>query len=103
MDSRYPPFVVELGNTDPALAEIVRRQHDLYFSAGSLDSRTRMLIHLAVDAYAGSTGVGPIAAMCRRVGASDADIAEALRIAHLVAGNKVLVSAAGAFDGPDAE
>ena len=99
MERHYPPFVVQLANTDPSFAEIVAREHDLYEAAGGLDGKTKALIHLAVDAYAGSTGVKPIADLCRRAGATEQEISEALRIAHLVAGNRVLVSAAAAFVG----
>ena len=99
MERHYPPFVVQLANTDPSFAEIVAREHDLYEAAGGLDGKTKALIHLAVDAYAGSTGVKPIADLCRRAGGSEREISEALRIAHLVAGNRVLVSAAAAFVG----
>ncbi len=99
MERHYPPFVVQLADTDPSLADVVAREHDLHETAGSLDRKTKMLIHLAVDAYAGSTGVKPIADLCRRAGATEREISEALRIAHLVAGNRVLVSAAAAFAG----
>jgi alkylhydroperoxidase/carboxymuconolactone decarboxylase family protein YurZ len=99
MERHYPPFVVQLAGTDPSLAKIVADEHDLFEAGGALDGKTKMLIHLAVDTYAGSTAVKPIADLCRRAGASEGEICEALRIAHLIAGNRVLVSAEAAFAG----
>jgi alkylhydroperoxidase/carboxymuconolactone decarboxylase family protein YurZ len=101
MNAPYPPFIQDLQRTDPALHELVARKHDLVMGPGALDARTNLLILLAVDAFAGSSGVRGISAAARQQGASDAQLAEAIRIAFHVAGNKVLVSGAAAF-GPGA-
>ncbi len=100
MNPAPPPFLSHLASADPELHSVVAAEHDLVMSAtGSLGRKQTMLILLAVDAFAGSSGVGPISGACRKAGASDVEIAEALRVAHLVAGNRVLATAAAAFEG----
>ncbi len=65
---------------------------------GALDPKVKSLISLAVDAFAGSSGVRPLADAARRAGATEAEIAEALRLAYYVAGNKALFSTMATFD-----
>lgn len=93
----YPDFIEQLSHTDPTLFELVARQHDLVLGAEGVDSKITLLIMLAVDAFAGSSGVAPLAALARRNGASEVEIGQAVRIASHVAGNRVLASAAAAF------
>jgi alkylhydroperoxidase/carboxymuconolactone decarboxylase family protein YurZ len=98
MKSPHPPFLSDLARTDPSFHAVVAAEHDLVMSSeGALDPKQRMLIFLAVDAYAGSSGVGPISEACRRLGATGAEVAQALRIAHLVAGHRVLAAATPVF------
>lgn len=97
MSPRYPEFIQRLQRTDPELFAVVAAKHDLVMRPGALEQKTKLLILLAADALAGSTGVRGIAAAARQQGASDAEIAEALRVASHVAGNRVLASGAAAF------
>ena len=98
MNNYYPPFVQALKETDPAMYRIVTDKFDLVMGAGELDQKTKLLIALAVDSYAGSTGVNGIANAARKAGASENEITEALRIAYHIAGNKVLASSSLAFE-----
>jgi alkylhydroperoxidase/carboxymuconolactone decarboxylase family protein YurZ len=97
MSPPYPEFIQRLQRTDPELFAVAVARHDLVMRPGALEQKTKMLILLAVDAFAGSTGVRGIAAAAREVGASDAEVAEALRVASHVAGNRVLAAGAAAF------
>jgi len=98
MNKQYPPFIQKLEKTDPELYQLVSAQHDKIMSQGAIDMKTKFLILLAVDAFAGSTGVKGISDVARKMGATEAEIAESLRIAYNVAGNKVLNASMAAFD-----
>jgi alkylhydroperoxidase/carboxymuconolactone decarboxylase family protein YurZ len=98
MNRQYPPFIQNLEKHDPELYKVVTGGHDLIMAPGALDVKTKLLISLAVDAFAGSTGVQGIANAARGAGATEAEIAEALRLAYYVAGNKVLFTAMAAFE-----
>jgi alkylhydroperoxidase/carboxymuconolactone decarboxylase family protein YurZ len=93
----YPPFIQQLEKTDPGLYKLVSEQQDLIMGPGALDIKVKLLIALAIDAYAGSTGVRGISEVLRKMGASDDEIKESLRIAYNIAGNKVLNTSASAF------
>lgn len=95
---KYPPFIEKLEQSDNELFRLVSAQHDLVLAPGSLDQKTKFLILLAVDAYASSTGVKNIAEAARKMGATDKEISESLRIAYHIAGNKFLNCATHAFD-----
>lgn len=94
----YPPFIKKLETTDPELFKLVSAKHDLVTSPGALDVKTKILITLSVDAFAGSTGVRPIADLARSFGITDEELRESLQIAYHVAGNKVLNASSAAFD-----
>jgi alkylhydroperoxidase/carboxymuconolactone decarboxylase family protein YurZ len=95
---QYPPFIQKLGTTDPELFQLVTKQHDMVMSPGAIDIKNKFLILLALDAYAGSSGVKGISDVARKMGASEEEIAESLRIAYHVAGNKVLHCSMNAYE-----
>ena len=95
---QYPPFIEKLGKTDPELYQIVISQHDKVMSPGAIDIKTKFLILLALDAYAGSSGVKGISEAARKMGATEGEIAESLRIAYHIAGNKVLNCSMNAYE-----
>lgn len=99
MPIQFPPFMQKVQKNDPELFDIVARFHNLVMGPGVLDAKTKLLIMLAVDALAGSSGVKGIAETARKTGATESEIVEALRLAHYVAGNKVLFTAMAAFEG----
>jgi alkylhydroperoxidase/carboxymuconolactone decarboxylase family protein YurZ len=98
MRPQYPPFIQKVQKSDPELFKVVAETHELIMQPGALDAKTKLLITLAVDTFAGSTGVKGIAAAARRAGATEAEIVEALRLAYYVAGNKLLFTAMAAFE-----
>lgn len=98
MRTQYPPFMQKVQKSDPELFKVITESHDLVMKPGTLDAKTKLLITLAVDAFAGSSGVKGIADAARRTGATDAEIVEALRLAYYVAGNKALFTAMAAFE-----
>jgi alkylhydroperoxidase/carboxymuconolactone decarboxylase family protein YurZ len=92
-----PPFLKSLSDRDPALAKAV----DLLWEtaqSGPLDPKTRTLITMALDAAHGAArGVESLANQARAQGASDEEIAQALRLAYIVAGMNCLTTGAAAF------
>ena len=49
----YPPFIEKLEKVDPEFFPVVTAQHDKVMAAGAIDVKTKFLILLALDAYAG--------------------------------------------------
>ena len=89
-----PKFIDEIKYYDPELHQAVTALADLSMAPGALDGKTKTLITLALDALAGAKkGVEVLAKQARKLGATDQEIAEALRLAYFVAGNKVLAIA----------
>ena len=97
-----PKFIDEIKYYDPELHQAVTALADLSMAPGALDGKTKTLITLALDALAGAKkGVEVLAKQARKLGATDQEIAEALRLAYFVAGNKVLAIADEAFEEDD--
>jgi alkylhydroperoxidase/carboxymuconolactone decarboxylase family protein YurZ len=97
VNNHYPPFIQKMEKIDPVFFRAVAESHDLALAPGALDPKVKSLILLAVDAFAGSSGVSPLADAARRAGATEAEIIEALRLAYCIGGNKVLSAAMAAF------
>lgn len=94
------PFIASIQNYDPEFYKLVKGMEDLTQQEGGLDPKTKLMISLAVDACTGATqGVAAIAAVLRKMGVSDAQIGEVLRIAYFAHGNTVLATSAAAFQG----
>jgi alkylhydroperoxidase/carboxymuconolactone decarboxylase family protein YurZ len=94
----YPKFIQDLEKSDLELFKVASSSADLAMRPGVLDLKTKMLIILALDAFAGSEGVKPVADMLRQMGVTEQEIKEALEIPYFVAGNKVLHARALAFE-----
>lgn len=93
-----PPFLKALENYDPEFAQVMEKIVSLSLMEGSLDSKTRTLIALALDAALGAAeGVSSLAEQARKMGVSDQEIAEVLRLAYFASGNSVLHSSFAAF------
>ncbi|WP_434511683.1 carboxymuconolactone decarboxylase family protein [Desulfitobacterium sp. AusDCA] len=93
-----PPFLKFLESNDPDFAQAVERVFSSAMSPGALDQKTKLLIALALDAAQGSgQGVASIAGQLKTQGTTDAEIAEALRIAYFAFGNSILASSSSAF------
>lgn len=99
MAGNYPDFISKLEKNDPKLYESVTGIYDFSMSPGELDTRTKILISLALDALAGAgEGVRVLSKIARDMGVSGEQIAEALRLAYFVAGNPVLNAMKAAFE-----
>ena len=83
-----PPFLVRFAELDPAFVDqIARIRQEAYYTPGALDVKTKVLIALALDLFTGSTtGTQLLAARARDAGATDAEIAEVVKICYSVAG-----------------
>jgi alkylhydroperoxidase/carboxymuconolactone decarboxylase family protein YurZ len=92
MANNYPPFIAALENSDPVLFKAVAALYDAAMTPGELDAKTKILIALAIDAFEGSTeGVRSLSGAAKKMGMTDGQINEALRIAYMISGNKTLV------------
>ncbi len=96
--NNYPPFYEKIKNSDQEFYKILTDKCDFVMKPGALDIKTKMLILLAVDAYAASSGVKNIAHVAKQMGASKEEIYESLRIAYNVAGNVVIHNSVDAFE-----
>ena len=92
------PFIEAIQSYDPKFFQLVKGIEDLTHEESSLDPETKLMIALAVDACTGaSEGVAAIAGTLRKMGVSDAQIGEVLRITYFAKGNTVLSAGAAAF------
>lgn len=93
-----PPFVQQLKERDPELYNAVAKIIELAMSPGALDAKAKTLIALALDAYIGSEGgVASLSSQARKLGATDQEINEAIRIAYFVSGMRTLAAGSNAF------
>lgn len=93
-----PPFLKALESYDPEFAQVMEKMVSLSLAEGSLDPKTRTLIALALDAALGALeGVASLAQQARKIGVTDQEISEALRLAYFASGNSVLISSFAAF------
>ena len=98
MTKYVPPFIKILEEKDPALYTLVSELMEKALAPGALDVKTKILITLALDALKGSEGgVAVLSQQAREVGATEAEIAEALRLAYFVSGMSTLHTAAVAW------
>lgn len=98
MEKQYPMPIAEIEKIDKQMFEIVENAYDLAMAPGELDVKTKVLITLGIDASLGAdAGVRPLAATARKLGATDAQIVETLRIAYVTAGMGMLVASRSAF------
>lgn len=95
---KKPWFVEKLAETDPELYELVEKNIELATGPGALDGKTKLLIVLALDAFKGSgPGVKALAEQARQAGASEMEIKETIRIAHLISTMDCLNAGSQAF------
>jgi alkylhydroperoxidase/carboxymuconolactone decarboxylase family protein YurZ len=93
-----PPFLKKLEEYDPEFAQAIEKIVTLSMSEGALDRRTRVLIALALDTALGAEeGITNLAQQARKLGVTDQEIAEVLRLAYFASGCSVLVPSFAAF------
>jgi len=93
-----PIYLKFLEDNDPEFAQAIEGVFTSSMTPSALDQKTKLLIALALDAAHGAgQGVASIANQLRAQGTTDAEIAEALRIAYFAFGNSILVTSSAAF------
>ena len=94
-----PPFLSQFATYQPEFVDQVARiRQEAYYTPGALDVKTKLLIALALDMFSGSiTGTELLTARARAAGATDAEIAEVVKVCYSVAGLQRLSTAAHAF------
>jgi AhpD family alkylhydroperoxidase len=99
MEKHYPMPIAAIEKRDKKLFEAAKTVYDLAMEPGELDARTKVLITLAIDATLGAgAGVKVLSSAARKMGASDAQITEVLRIAYAISGMGTLHASASAFE-----
>jgi alkylhydroperoxidase/carboxymuconolactone decarboxylase family protein YurZ len=89
----YDPLET-LGRIDPEMLKRVREQDEFIFADGALSKKVKLLIAMAFDAAHGAQGgVRGLASRAKKAGATDQEIAEALRVAHEMSGIGALYTA----------
>ena len=92
------PFIESVKERDPQFYRLIKGIEDLTQEESSLDPKTKMMISLAVDACTGATeGVIALAGALRKMGVTDAQISEVLRLVYFAKGNTVLAASMAAF------
>lgn len=72
---------------DPKLMEHLKAADQLVYADGALSRKVKLLMALAFDAAHGAVnGVRALAAQAKAAGATDAEIAEAVRVAYHLSG-----------------
>ena len=93
-----PFFVQALERNDPALLNQMQELQEFAGKDGALPVRIKTLMSMLGDAILGhAEGVRAIAARARAQGATEAEIAETVRMALLIAGMPGMVTATHAF------
>ncbi len=96
-----PPFLNQFASHDSDFVDQVARiREEAYYTPGALDVKTKLLIALALDLFSDSTtGTQLLAARAREAGATDAEIAEVVKVCYSVAGLQKMSTAVHAFGG----
>ncbi|HUZ17579.1 MAG TPA: carboxymuconolactone decarboxylase family protein [Spirochaetia bacterium] len=94
--SSDPLAVIE--SLDPGLRERLREQDKFVYSDGALSRKVKLLIAMAFDAAHGAeNGVRSLAGRAKQAGATNQEIAEALRVAYDLTGVGCLYTASNAL------
>lgn len=92
------PFIESIKERDPQFYQLVKGIEDLTQGESSLDIKTKLMISLAVDACTGATeGVAALAGVLRKMGVTDEQLSEVLRLVYFAKGNTVLATSMAAF------
>lgn len=96
--TQLPWFVEQMEQHDSELYRLAAESAATAMDAGVLDHKTKCLIVLALDTLKGAEqGVRTVAGQARDAGASQAEIAEAIRLAYFVSGMDIVKTALNAF------
>lgn len=95
-----PPFLTQFQQYDADFVEQVARiREEAYYTPSALDVKTKLLVALALDLFSGSeSGTRLLAQRARTAGATDAEIADIVRICYSVAGLQRMATSVAAFE-----
>jgi len=86
-----------MAKIDSPMFKLINETIELVMQPGALDSKTKLLIALALDAFKGSEpGVWTLAEQARSEGATEEEIREVLRIVYLISTMECLKAGAAA-------
>ncbi len=98
MQQQPPPYAAALAANDPQMAELLATTREFVITDGALSAKTKTLMTMLCDALlAHENGVRVIADRARGLGATEAEIAETVRVAFLMGGLPALVTGVNAF------
>ncbi|MGI5963259.1 MAG: carboxymuconolactone decarboxylase family protein [Lawsonibacter sp.] len=98
MSQYNPKFLEEMKEYDPVLYAAANGVVDMAYGEGALDTKTKLLIAVALDALSGSEGgVTSLSTRARAAGATEEEVKEAIRMAYYISGMKVIKAATGAM------
>jgi alkylhydroperoxidase/carboxymuconolactone decarboxylase family protein YurZ len=99
--STLPPWIQTLQQRDPEFVASYMAQRERILGDGAIPAKYKHLMTMVVDALLSHPdGVANIANRARGVGASEAEIQEAVEVAYLFGGTPALVTAVNAFRTP---
>ena len=83
---------------DPKILEYWNNLQGLTYAEGALNTKTKLLIAMAIDATTGAVqGAIVLGQRAMKMGATKEEIVEALRVAHSIGGNQALFTSATAL------
>ena len=89
----YDPLET-LGRIDPDMLKRLQEQNEFIYADGALPRKVKLLIAMAFDAAHGAeNGVRSLASQAKKAGATDQEMAEALRVAYHLSGVGALYTA----------
>ena len=93
----YDPLET-LGRIDPDMLKRLQEQNEFIYADGALPRKVKLLIAMAFDAAHGAeNGVRSLASQAKKAGATDQEMAEALRVAYHLSGVGALYTASTAL------
>jgi alkylhydroperoxidase/carboxymuconolactone decarboxylase family protein YurZ len=91
-----------LSRIDPEMLKRLREQNEFVYADGALPRKVKLLIAMAFDAAHGAeNGVRSLASQAKKAGASNQEIAEALRVACHLSGVGALYTASAGLKEPE--
>jgi alkylhydroperoxidase/carboxymuconolactone decarboxylase family protein YurZ len=98
VDMAQPRWIQPLQQRDPQFADRHLAQHQRVLKDGAIPAKYKILMTMIVDAIlAHPEGCAAIANRARAAGATEAEINEAVEVAHLCGATPALVTAVNAF------
>ena len=95
---QQPPYMTALQENDERLAEYLSTGRELVISDGALSAKTKALMTLRCDSLlAHEYGVALMGDRARSLGATEAEIAETVRMAYWMGGVPALITGSNAF------